>query len=291
MSRTRRCRWASPSSRNPASRRCFSTRENCRTRCGRGSPTSPRSRSPDRLTALLESSGAAGSKIAFDAATAPAMLTQTLRRAGGEPAIAAGPDRADEGVQEQDRARGRPRGACARRRGRHPVSALVRARGGEGRRHRDFRGAGARDLSPRGGRARGHFVSDDSGGRAARGDPALPRQRGIEPPRRQGPVPDRQRRSIRRRHDRHHPDGRGGQTQPGNARSLHPGAEGPYRDRPRGFPQGTTGAQIDAFARRALWQAGLDFDHGTGHGIGSYSPSTKARSGSPRRARPRWLRA
>jgi Xaa-Pro aminopeptidase len=36
------------------------------------------------------------------------------------------------------------------------------------------------------------------------------------------------------------------------------------------FPQGTTGVQLDAFARRALWQAGLDYDHGTGHGVGSY---------------------
>jgi Xaa-Pro aminopeptidase len=36
------------------------------------------------------------------------------------------------------------------------------------------------------------------------------------------------------------------------------------------FPTGATGAQLDSFARRALWQAGLDFDHGTGHGIGSY---------------------
>ena len=36
------------------------------------------------------------------------------------------------------------------------------------------------------------------------------------------------------------------------------------------FPDGTTGAQIDAFARQFLWQAGLDFDHGTGHGVGSY---------------------
>jgi Xaa-Pro aminopeptidase len=36
------------------------------------------------------------------------------------------------------------------------------------------------------------------------------------------------------------------------------------------FPTGTTGAQLDSFARQALWQAGLDFDHGTGHGIGSY---------------------
>ena len=36
------------------------------------------------------------------------------------------------------------------------------------------------------------------------------------------------------------------------------------------FPKGTTGAQIDAYARRALWEAGTDFDHGTGHGVGAY---------------------
>lgn len=36
------------------------------------------------------------------------------------------------------------------------------------------------------------------------------------------------------------------------------------------FPAGTTGAQLDTLARYHLWQAGLDFDHGTGHGVGSY---------------------
>jgi Xaa-Pro aminopeptidase len=36
------------------------------------------------------------------------------------------------------------------------------------------------------------------------------------------------------------------------------------------FPDGTTGAQLDPFARQYLWAAGLDFDHGTGHGVGSY---------------------
>ena len=36
------------------------------------------------------------------------------------------------------------------------------------------------------------------------------------------------------------------------------------------FPDGTSGAQLDSFARQYLWQAGLDFDHGTGHGVGSY---------------------
>ena len=36
------------------------------------------------------------------------------------------------------------------------------------------------------------------------------------------------------------------------------------------FPDGATGAQLDSFARQYLWAAGLDFDHGTGHGVGSY---------------------
>ena len=36
------------------------------------------------------------------------------------------------------------------------------------------------------------------------------------------------------------------------------------------FPRGTSGAQIDVLARKALWDVGLDFDHGTGHGVGSY---------------------
>ena len=36
------------------------------------------------------------------------------------------------------------------------------------------------------------------------------------------------------------------------------------------FPEGTKGSQIDTLARQFLWQAGLDYDHGTGHGVGSY---------------------
>ena len=36
------------------------------------------------------------------------------------------------------------------------------------------------------------------------------------------------------------------------------------------FPDGSTGAQLDTLARQYLWQAGVDFDHGTGHGVGSY---------------------
>jgi Xaa-Pro aminopeptidase len=36
------------------------------------------------------------------------------------------------------------------------------------------------------------------------------------------------------------------------------------------FPEGTIGIQLDTLARRPLWEAGLDYDHGTGHGVGSY---------------------
>jgi len=36
------------------------------------------------------------------------------------------------------------------------------------------------------------------------------------------------------------------------------------------FPDGVSGSQLDSFARTHLWAAGLDFDHGTGHGVGSY---------------------
>jgi len=36
------------------------------------------------------------------------------------------------------------------------------------------------------------------------------------------------------------------------------------------FPRGTTGQQLDAFARQYLWQHGFDYDHGTGHGVGHF---------------------
>ncbi|HCN11771.1 MAG TPA: aminopeptidase P family protein, partial [Chryseobacterium sp.] len=36
------------------------------------------------------------------------------------------------------------------------------------------------------------------------------------------------------------------------------------------FPKGTRGVQLDAFARMALWKEGKDYNHGTGHGVGSF---------------------
>lgn len=51
------------------------------------------------------------------------------------------------------------------------------------------------------------------------------------------------------------------------------------------FPQGTAGSQLDAFARQYLWEAGIDYAHGTGHGVGSFlsvheGPQRIAKAGS-----------
>lgn len=50
------------------------------------------------------------------------------------------------------------------------------------------------------------------------------------------------------------------------------------------FPQGTSGAQLDSFARQFLWAAGLDYAHGTGHGVGSF---LSVHEGPQRIAKPR----
>jgi Xaa-Pro aminopeptidase len=52
------------------------------------------------------------------------------------------------------------------------------------------------------------------------------------------------------------------------------------------FPQGLAGAHLDGFARRALWQAGLDYDHGTGHGVGSFLSVHEGPVSISRAARP-----
>ncbi len=52
------------------------------------------------------------------------------------------------------------------------------------------------------------------------------------------------------------------------------------------FPVGVCGAHLDGFARQALWQVGLDFDHGTGHGVGSYLSVHEGPVSLSRAARP-----
>ena len=50
------------------------------------------------------------------------------------------------------------------------------------------------------------------------------------------------------------------------------------------FPAGLAGRDIDAIARHALWSSGMDFDHGTGHGVGSYLSVHEGPQGISRRA-------
>jgi Xaa-Pro aminopeptidase len=52
------------------------------------------------------------------------------------------------------------------------------------------------------------------------------------------------------------------------------------------FPEGVAGVHLDALARRGLWQAGLDYDHGTGHGVGSFLSVHEGPAGISRAARP-----
>ena len=62
------------------------------------------------------------------------------------------------------------------------------------------------------------------------------------------------------------------------------------------FPKGTRGSQLDSFARRPLWEAGLDYAHGTGHGVGSFlavhegpqriAPMTSAQAAATSRSPP-----
>jgi Xaa-Pro aminopeptidase len=51
------------------------------------------------------------------------------------------------------------------------------------------------------------------------------------------------------------------------------------------FPEGVAGPHLDAFARSALWQAGLDYDHGTGHGVGAYLSVHEGPAGISRAAK------
>ncbi len=52
------------------------------------------------------------------------------------------------------------------------------------------------------------------------------------------------------------------------------------------FPEGIAGSHLDVLARQALWQDGLDYDHGTGHGVGSYLSVHEGPAGISRAAKP-----
>ncbi len=54
------------------------------------------------------------------------------------------------------------------------------------------------------------------------------------------------------------------------------------------FPAGTTGSALDALARAALWAHGLDYDHGTGHGVGSLSGRARRAASDRQGAQQPW---
>ncbi len=57
------------------------------------------------------------------------------------------------------------------------------------------------------------------------------------------------------------------------------------------FPEGTTGHALDSLARRPLWEVGLDYDHGTGHGVGAYLSVHEGPQNISKRAIPQALKA
>jgi Xaa-Pro aminopeptidase len=225
---------------------------------------------PDALQTFVEDLGRHGLRVAFDAATAPAYLTQTIERAGGKADIGADPVTLMKAAKNRVELKGaraaheRDGIAMARflawlsaeaPRGRlteiDAVKALETFRR-ESRAMKDISfptiaGAGPNSAIP-------HYrVSEASNRKIGRGiflvdsgaqyeDGTTDITRTIAVGRPTSLMRDRFTRVLK--------------GHIAIARAV--------------FPVSTSGAQIDALARQALWRAGLDFDHGTGHGVGSY---------------------
>ena len=140
-----------------------------------------------------------------------------------------------------------------------------------GRLERD-RGSRAARGVPRRGRALSRAqLPDDLGGRRARRDRPLPGFAATDALLAAGhPLPRRFRRAVPRRHHRRHPHGGIGEPTAEMRERFTLVLKGHIALATARFPRGTTGSQLDALARLALWRAGLDYDHGTGHGVGFY---------------------
>jgi Xaa-Pro aminopeptidase len=225
---------------------------------------------PDRLVADVEALGAASKQLAFDAATAPARLTQALQQAGGKAEVGATPialmkavkNRVElEGAraaQSRDSAavvrflawfdREAPKGGLTEIEAAKALETFRRETGAlKEISFPTISAAGPNSAIPHyrvseaSNRAmtRGIFLID-SGGQYEDGTTDITRTIAVGRP--TAEMRDRFTRVLK--------------GHIAIARAV--------------FPKGSSGAQIDAFARQALWAAGLDFDHGTGHGVGSY---------------------
>jgi Xaa-Pro aminopeptidase len=239
---------------------------------------------PDRLIGDLQNLGARGGRLAFDPATAPARLTQAWQAAGGAVDLAGDPTglmKAAKNAAELDGARAAqtrdgaamarflawfdreaPKGALTEI---AAVEALETFRRETGRlkdiSFPTIAGAGPNAAIPhyRVSEAtnrpigRGIFLID-SGGQYEDGTTDITRTIAVGRPSRE--MRDRFTRVLK--------------GHIAIARAI--------------FPKGVSGAQIDALARQPLWSEGLDFDHGVGHGVGSYlsvheGPQRIAKSG------------
>ena len=161
------------------------------------------------------------------------------RKGRGQDPAAARPDDPAQGDQEPGRdcrTKGR---SGARRRGDLALPALDRRGGARGRRRRAHCVGPSGIASPRESRASRPVVRQHLGCRAQRRDRPLQIEREDQPQARdRHALSDRFGRPICRRHHRHHPHRADRRADRGNARPLHPRAQGPYRDRHRGLPQG-----------------------------------------------------
>ncbi len=243
---------------------------------------------PDALLAFVEDLGRQGVRVAFDAATVPAYLTQAIERAGGKADIGADP------------------------------ITLMKAK------KNPFELAGARAAHERDGAAMANFLAwfahEAPRGRLTEIDavkaletfrraspalkdlsfptiagagpefshPPLSGQRRLQSENRARHFSHRQRRAIRRRHDRHHPHDRRRAAERAHARPVHPCAERSHRGRPR---------RLSAWnERRPDRRAGARARFGEPASISTTAPDTasgrisrctKALSASPRPERPR----
>jgi Xaa-Pro aminopeptidase len=225
---------------------------------------------PNRLVEDLKAWGVDGKRLAFDAVTAPARLTQALQEAGGKAAAGANPiapmKAAKNGAELEGARAAQLRDGAAvarflawfdREAPKGKLTEIVAAQALETFRRETGRlkeisfptiaGAGPNSAIPHYRVseatnlriARGIFLID-SGGQYEDGTTDITRTLAVGRP--SAEMRDRFTRVLK--------------GHIAIARAV--------------FPKGSSGAQIDAFARQALWAVGLDFDHGTGHGVGSY---------------------
>jgi Xaa-Pro aminopeptidase len=225
---------------------------------------------PDELVSFVASRGAAGARIVFDAATAPARLVQALEAAGGKAIVKADPIARMKAVKNPIELAGTraahirdgaalsrflawfdsavPSGdlteidaAAALETFRRDTGALkdvsfpTIAAAGPHAAIAHYRVSEASNLKI----GRGLFLVD-SGGQYEDGTTDITRTISVGRP--SAELRDRFTRVLK--------------GHIAIARAL--------------FPRGTTGGQLDTLAREALWRGGLDFDHGTGHGVGVY---------------------